>query len=118
MKIPKGRSTDGARKVVLSDGIYDKSIFTFRLHRLERGEKGKRRKGPATESSIQSREKTHNWIGETFEIMVLESRNLRRIPGAFTAPLRGSKDRNNCTIERGGRRWSEGNKPGKRTFVT
>ena len=41
MKIPKGRSTDGARKVVLPDGIYDKSIFTFRLHRLERGEKGR-----------------------------------------------------------------------------
>ena len=99
--------------MVLPDGIYDKSIFTFRLHRLERGEKGKRRKGRATESSIQSREKTHNWIGETFEIMVLESRNLRRIPGANAAPLRASKDRNNCTIERGGRRWSEGKEEGR-----
>ena len=111
IEIPKGRSVGGASKaVVLPDGIYDKSIFTFRLHRLERGEKGR---GRATESPIQSRGKSHDWIGETFEIMELESRNLRRISRAFPAPLRGSKDRNNCTIERGGRRWSEGKEEGR-----
>ena len=27
--------------MVLADGIYDKSIFTFRLHRLESGEEGR-----------------------------------------------------------------------------
>ena len=93
----------GAAAVVLPDGIYDKSIFTFRLHRLESGEKGRegKRRGRATESPIQSRGKTHNWIEETFDIMELESRNLRRISRAVAAPLRGSKDRNNCTIERG-----------------
>ena len=65
-------------------------------------------KGRATKSPIQSRGKTHNWIGENFEILKFESRNLRRISKANAGPLRGSKDRNNCTIERGGRRWLEG----------
>ena len=69
-------------------------------------------KGRATESPIQSRGKTHNWIGETFEIMELDSRNLRRMPESLPAPLRGSKDRNNCTIERG--KEGDGRKAKKR----